>query len=284
MIKTKVLLIGSRGYLGSTLVLLYKKNPLLYVEEFQSENKIPDDFEMKKIISGYDVIVHVAGGGGSKYSTNEPYKALRDMVLFTDRLVKNAISQKIPKIIYTSTIHLYDIRADTTHFNEEEAIYPTDYYSSLKLASEIIVAQHPNHIILRLSHLYGYGSGQRLFKGGVLNNICKQAVNKEKVTISDLDYSLDLVCISDVVRAIEKAITISCGSQIINIGTGYSIKLKEILECISQFLEYDIEVINLNDNFLGGYSLSIDKAKKLLGWSPVANIQSEIKKLVNAYH
>ena len=95
MIKTKVLLIGSRGYLGSTLVLLYKKNPLLYVEEFQSENKIPDDFEMKKIISGYDVIVHVAGGGGSKYSTNEPYKALRDMVLFTDRLVKNAISQKI---------------------------------------------------------------------------------------------------------------------------------------------------------------------------------------------
>jgi len=206
------------------------------------------------------------------------------MVLFTDRLVKNAISQKIPKIIYTSKIHIYDIRVNTTNFNEKGAIYPTDYYSSLKLASEKIIAQHPNYIILRLSHLYVYGSGQRLFKGGVINNICKQAVNKEKVTISNLDYSLDLVCISDVVRAIEKAIITSNDSQIINIGSGYSTKLKEILKFITQYLEHDIEVINLNDDLLGGYSLSIDKARKLLGWSPVANIQSEIKKLVNAYH
>ena len=108
--------------------------------------------------------------------------------------------------------------------------------------------------------------------------------DKEKVTISNLDYSLDLVCISDVVRAIEKAIITSNDSQIINIGSGYSTKLKEILKFITQYIEHDIEVINLNDDLLGGYSLSIDKARKLLGWSPVANIQSEIKKLVNTYH
>ena len=68
---------------------------------------------------------------------------------------------------------------------------------------------------------------------------------------------MDLICISDVVRAIEKAITTNSGSQIINIGSGYSIKLKEILEFITQFLEYDIEVINLNDDFLGGAGAGI---------------------------
>jgi nucleoside-diphosphate-sugar epimerase len=283
--KVKVLLVGSKGYLGSALLSCLKEDTLISVTEYYSSNRLPSGIEMKELIFGHDVIIHVAGGGGSKYSIKNQRKALEDTVLFTDRLVNSAISTKIPKIIFTSTMYVYDNdqkNSDNCEFNEESKLFPRDYYSSLKLACEKIVERHPCYIILRLSHLYGYGSGNRVFKGGVLNNICNSAVKEGKLTITNLNSSFDLVSIDDVVDAIDKSIHTEHINQILNIGGGAGVTLKSIVEQVSSLL--DVDVIDLNREYFRECTLDIHKAKKILNWSPSEKIKSEIRVLINAYN
>ena len=284
MIKTKVLIVGSIGYLGSALFLYLNNNSDFDVAEFKAKNRIPDDVEMIDIISNYDVIIHVAGGGGNNYCLKEPYKAYRDMILFTENLIRNSISQQIPKIIFTSSMYVYDLNSNLNKISEEGILNPSDYYSALKLASEKIIEQHPNNVILRLSHVYGYGSGKRLFKGGALNNICKQATENKKLVMSHPDLSLDFVCIDDVIKSIEILIKKNLGSQIINIGGGALIKLNKVVEYLEELLGYKVEIEYRENKQKNQSYLNIDKAEAILNWKPRANMRLEIKKLLNEYH
>jgi len=263
LIKTKVLIVGSGGYLGSALFLYLQINPNLDVHEFKSKNRIPDDYEMNKIICSFDVIIHVAGGGGNNYCLLEPFKAYRDMIQFTQSLVSNSISQKIPKIIFTSSMYVYDFNSNLTKIDEEGLLNPKDYYSALKLAGEKIFEQHPNNFILRLSHVYGYGSGKRLFKGGVINKICKQVAENKKIIISNPNLSLDFVNIEDVMKSIEILITKNFGSQIINIGGGTLVKLKKVVEYLEGLLGHKVEIEYRNQEQMNQSYLNIEKQLQL---------------------
>jgi len=284
--RVKVLLVGSKGYLGSALLSFLKKSALISVTEYWSSNRLPSCTEMSELLLGYDVIVHVAGGGGSKYSIKNPKKAMEDTVLFTERLVDCAIAIKISRIIFTSTMYVYDnnvITGDSCKLYEGSTLFPRDYYSSLKLACEKIVEKHPSYVILRLSHLYGYGSGNRLFKGGVLNNLCRNAVQEGNVTVTNLNSSFDLVLIDDVVNAINKSIHTRHINQIFNIGGGDGVKLSSIVDQIYDLL--DINVVDLHSDCFSESILDIQKAKLMLNWNPSERkLKSEIQGLINAYN
>ena len=134
MIKTKVLIVGSGGYLGSALFLYLNKNSDFDVAEFKAKNRIPDDVEMIDIISNYDVIIHVAGGGGNNYCLKEPYKAYRDMIMFTENLIRNSISQQVPKIIFTSSMYVYDLNSNLNLLsNIDLKDLPRSHYHHLNL-------------------------------------------------------------------------------------------------------------------------------------------------------
>lgn len=284
MIKHNVLIVGSNGYLGSALLLYLKNLSFLQVSEFKTENRIPEDSEMMNLISNFDVIIHVAGGGGNKYCIKEPLKAYRDMIQFTESLVRNSISQKIPKIIFTSSMYVYDSNLTLNKISEDSPLNPRDYYSSLKLASEKIIERHPNNFILRLSHLYGFGSGNRLFKGGVVNKICKQAAEKKKIALSHPSLSLDLVCIEDVLKSIEILIINNFGSQVINIGGGALTELKQVIKYIEEILGHKVELEFENYKQKNQVFLNIDRAKDVLNWMPKSDMRLEIKKILNEYY
>ncbi|NYZ74575.1 NAD-dependent epimerase/dehydratase family protein [Candidatus Micrarchaeota archaeon] len=152
MAGNKVFVTGATGRLGRAVMAMLPDAIPLVREPGGLKDEVVTDFstdQLKIILIGAKVVVHLAG---SVDTTDK--KALHDSnVSLTWRLV-----DALPKgcrIVFASSVSVYGKKLASMPANEGTEAHPDSDYARSKYQAEKIVEKWPDHVILRVSTIYG---------------------------------------------------------------------------------------------------------------------------------
>lgn len=220
-----ILVTGSTGYLGSSLVSFLNKKKLKISAanrnyQFNSKDRNNLNHIYLNILNKKDInlslnkvstVIHLVALNHSECESNSSL-AYRVNVEGTINLCKAAIKKKIEKFIFFSTVHVYGSDLDGK-INEKFAPKPNSIYSltHLKAENEIInlcKGTKTKPIILRISNIVGPPLNKSINCWMlVINDFCKQARMNEKIQINSSGIQKrDFVSINDLNTIVYKII------------------------------------------------------------------------------
>ena len=231
----KVLILGGSGYLGFALanylsfffkvtlctrslnrVKSLKKKCLLVKSNYL------DIKQLEKIIKGHDVVIHSVGMTSSQISKDNNGLKLKKII--TQNIVTACNHQNVKKLIYFSTIQVYQNYEKSKIINEKTKIYSKNniYCKSHIEAEKIIINKNNkiNYVIIRLASIFGFNVLQAMGEQSktLINNLCKTLVIDKKIEIQNPNIIRNFLPISIFLKNIKKIINENQEYNIINVG------------------------------------------------------------------
>lgn len=323
----KILLTGAAGGIGSTLgYYLYKKGHTLtlidnlrngYDENLTINGETfgkfynlsicnHDFFELVR--DDYDCIIHLAAITALPDCEINAVETINVNVSGTMNILECARKWNVPHVIFSSTSAVYENNKEKI-FTEDLPINPRLWYClSKKMAEEVCDSYRINYNMcittLRFFNVFGPRQDIHRKTPPLINYIVRELKsNNSPILHSNGEQKRDYVHVDDVVKLIHLCLD-KKPNDVFNVCTGTLISVNEIVNCIRELFESNIEPVyrdasKLWDNytklFETSYPLSkeivaketnkysrgsYEKAKELLNWEPNTDIKSLIKKVV----
>ena len=175
-----ILVTGSNGFLGKSLIKYLKNNTNHTIHEFSKEDKLSD---LGKLISKIDIVFHFAGVN----QTSDKINFEKINVGLTKKICKIIRKNHNTTLFYASSI---------------QANYDNDYGISKRKAEKICLNLQKNFqnkvYILRLPGIFGVGS--KPYYNSVVATFCYNTVNKIKLNIIEPEKEIDLLFVEDLCR------------------------------------------------------------------------------------
>ena len=194
-------------------------------------------------------------------------------------------------INYSSFIHMgsYEVYGHgKIPFSEEQPPEPISPYSISKVSSELfcryVQKVYGSPItLLRLSNVYGPNQNPERLIPYVINGCLK----KKELVLTKGDQTRDFLYIEDAIEGIiRSSVCKKATSETINIASGTEVKIKNVVE----------KILNITGNpVIPNYTLenrayeperwycNITKAKKILDWEPLYDLDKGLEKTVRWY-
>lgn len=310
----KILLTGGAGFIGSTLAeKLYKNNEILVFDNFSRDSirykklksknlKIEKgdvlDFELlKKQCEDFkpEIVVHLAAVAGIDTVILNPVKTLDVNINGTLNLLKSLVkySGKLERVVDFSTSEVlgaYAYKSDEkSHTNFAPVGEARWTYSISKVTGE--------HLMHSFYKMYGYpavtirpfniyGPGQ--VGEGAIQTFIKNIVKGKNIEIhGDGDQIRSWCYIDDMIEGVMSCITNKNAiGEIFNIGNPKgTITISSLAEKIVALCKSKSNIIHIAKNYVDVELRipSIEKAKKLLGFSPKIDLNEGILKTYHWY-
>ena len=297
----KILLTGGLGFLGKRFIRKYSKEHKIVVFTLKDDiEKILNDslfgniiFEegnieektISDVISKHkpEIVIHMAALTGLKKCHEDPKQAFEVNVYGTFNVV-NACSVNKSKLIFISSREVY---GETLNQNtsEDDVLLPNNVYGITKMIGEDIIKnfshkQNLDFTILRLTNVYGPEGDQY---GAEV--IIKKALAEKKIQILGGTQRLNYVYVDDVVEIIQSCITNSKSSkQIFNVGSKYTVSIKEFVDNVVKVLDEDIEIEfkPMRETETTNFEPNLEKLEEFFGM-PKTSLTEGIKKTIEWY-
>lgn len=283
MAGAEVSIIGSKGFIGSSLVA-FLQNDLNKVQLFESRNSYIGDFgQFKENILDSETIVWCASKVNPINAQLNSKLVLDEIELwrnFVEYIARN--STKSPDLIFMSTGGcIYS--GDNPPFSEDAEAKGSNAYGKMKSEMEkILLNSGLRYKILRVANVYGlgqpFGRGQ-----GVIAEWINRIKNSQPIEIfGDKESYRDYIHVNDLCLAIYNCLTIE-GSYTLNIGSGKPTSLYEILQLLIQYsgINFDVNESEARNVDRNSYWLDTRYAQKLLNWKPTISLQDGIRDILN---
>ena len=263
---------------------LIKKNKIKFI--------LGDARDYKNISKNIDLIrpnylIHLAAVAHANISNKDPYSTFDNSMRTLENTLDACRSLKyLKRFIYLSSSMVYG-NFKKKVVTEKEICDPLGIYASLKFGCEKLVEGYNQvfkmpYTIIRPSALYG----ERCVSGRVVQKFVEAALKKEPLQmVGDGKEFLDFTYIDDLVQGIYLTMIKNKSlNEIFNITYGKSRSLIDLLNIIKQ--NVDNVIVNKIERdklmpFRG--TLSVEKAKKLLGYKPNYNLEKGLPKLIKWY-
>lgn len=298
----RVLVTGGAGFLGSHLVpsLLQRGDEVIVQDILAPELafKIKDwmpriEYRWKGVVDtdpaslkGVDVVVHLATQGDVPLANSSPRYTYQ---LNTDAMLSLLTTLKETKtpLLAMSTENVYGrVPDERLPAKEDEPFRPKNGYAASKVAMEALCHAYAYQYnvpvgIIRSSTLFGERSRPRQ----VIAIFMRQALKGEPITIEgdgsqtrDFNYAGNMVqAILTVTSRIARA---SQEFDVWNIGSGEETSLKQLVETILKVTKSSSKIVNkpwrLGEE--GRLCISIEKAKRELGYRPSLGLEEGLKR------
>ena len=246
-----------------------------------------DHEAMSKILNEInpDIIIHLAAVSHANKSNKDPHTTFDNSLRTLENTLDYARISKT-HVIYLSSSMVYG-NFDGQDVNEETNCKPIGIYGTLKLSGEHIIKAYSNvfdlpYTIIRPSALYG----ERCVSRRVGQIFIENAIQDLDININGSgDEKLDFTYINDLIQGIYKScINENSINQIFNITYGNSRKLSELADLVkSEFPNVKINYVGRDKFMPERGTLNIDKAKRLIGYSPKYNLEEGYIKYIQWY-
>lgn len=265
----RIIITGGSGFIGSHSMELFRKHDLEVVNiDLYEGRDICDYYLLKDMIEEGDRIIHLAALSRFASSDINPARTMHLNPGGTLNVIKAAIEKKAERIVYASTGSVY-IPVKEIPIKETHPTCGASIYGHSKLMGEEMIRHYAtgkiNHIVLRLSHVYGAGKD----RGGV-HQFISRLKRGLKPTIYGGSQSNDMVNVKDVAQAILLALQTENVNEIYNIGSGEEINIRSVYNIIQKRLGTNIEPefkeARITD--IPRFVYDISRARKLLGYNP----------------
>jgi len=247
---TRILITGGSGYIASNLIqrlssfecditILTRKATITEKTMGKAtvhsiHSSITDITDWEPVLSGIDVIYHLAAQTGIYQANQDPEQDLLINVVPLIRILETCRTCNFkPVIIFASTNTISGI-PETLPVDESLSDDPLTIYDLHKKMAEDYLRYYIRQNIvsgstLRLANVYGPGPKSSNADRGVINQMIKRALRSQDLTLyGPGDYIRDYVFIDDVVDAFIKAYEYSGnldgGHYIIGSGKGHTIR------------------------------------------------------------
>lgn len=308
----KVLVTGGAGFIGSHLCerlvregaevtcldnfnnfynANLKRENVSYVREHENfeiiEANLLDLPRIRSLLSAgkFDVVVHMAANPGTRASIQNPLDFETVNVRGTMHALLTCKESGVQKVIFASSAAVYGTGQPTPFKESQGAGRVTSPYGATKLAGEALChAYHHMHgidvTVLRFFNVYGprqrpdmalYSFARRGMEGRVLKRF------GDGTAVRDLIHVDDAVDVT--VRAIEKCE----GFEIYNVGSGAGTTVRELLQMVTNALQKELEIEEL-EPVAGEMPMAladIAKAKLKLGFKPQVKLEEGIERFVD---
>ncbi|WP_438969489.1 SDR family oxidoreductase [Nonlabens sp.] len=317
--KTKVLVTGAAGFIGSNLsehlvnngydvVALdnlatgHKKNieHLLECSNFEFiQGDIRNIDDCKKSVKGCDYVLHQAALGSVPRSIKDPVTS-NDVNVggFLNMLVA-CKEEGVNKMVYAASSSTYGDSKALPKV-EDNIGKPLSPYAITKYVNELYAdvfykTYGLNTVGLRYFNVFGRKQDPNGAYAAVIPLFTKQLMNKQSPTINgDGTYSRDFTYIDNVIQANVKAMLSEnpdAENAVFNVAYGDRTDLNMLVSLLKESLsvkDKDIEKVEINYGPLRAgdvpHSLaSIDKAKTLLGYDPQFDLKAGLDQAVDWY-
>ncbi len=230
-------------------------------------------------------IVHLAAVAHADRSNKDPYSTFDHSL----RTLENALDcarNSVEHFVYFSSSMVYG-NFKNGLVTEDDQCEPLGIYGALKLAGEKIVIAYNQvfnlpYTIVRPSALYG----PRCISRRVGQVLIENAISGTEISISgDGSDRLDFTYIQDVVNGVVKVLeNENSHGQTFNLTYGSSRSIAEMVEVLRKNFP-DIAIKNLpRDKLMPARgTLSVDKARKLLGYEPTFPLERGFVEYINWY-
>ncbi len=269
---------NSTGYVGN-LRFLGKK--LKEIEIFWGD--IRDYTSVLREVKGVDYVIHLAAQISVPYSFQNPIDFAMNNVVGTTNILKASVECGISKFVYTSTSEIFG--GSDEPLNEDSLRIPKSPYSASKVGADAMVKSFfytydLNTLILRPFNTFGPRQSIR----ALIPWIIYQGLRSEKVKLGNLEPKRDFTYVKDTVEGILLALEKETeGGDEINLGTGRSFSVMEVVEVVSKVLGKNLKV-EVEEKFKRPkkaevFNLIADnsKAKRVLGWEPKWSFEEGVR-------
>lgn len=229
----KILLTGSKGFVGKNLVVHFSEMDNVEILEF---NRDTDFSYVEKNIEDIDYIFHLAGVNRPT-DVKEFYEGNTDLTQQIVDLLKSK-DLKIP-IIYTSSI---------------QAGLDNDYGKSKKQAEDAIFEYGNGSLVYRLHNVFGKWCKPNY--NSVIATFCNNIAQGQEVSVDDRSKELELIYIDDIAYEFKKILTGSKPTEqqdgYCYINPRYKVSLGYIVDTLTRFKEesQSIYVPSTGDDFI----------------------------------
>lgn len=291
----KILIVGGAGYVGSRLVpvLIKEGHTITVIDLLWFGNKLPKSVRVIKkdifaidepALVGFDQVIFLGGLSNdpmAEYSPADNFIYNSAAPAYLAYIAKRA---KVKRFIYACSGSVYGFtdNKDLRETDIAQSLYP---YGISKRKGEFGVLYFDDKDFSVISLRKGTVSGwsPRMRFDLIVNTLYMKAMTEGKITINNASIWRPILSISDAVEAYRLAVNAPLSvSGIFNVASG-NYTVGEVGEKVVRHFEkkhgekIDVEVKAIEDK--RNYKISIQKAKKVLGFEPKGSIESILEEL-----
>ena len=304
----KIFLTGAEGFIGShlaeklirkghdlTCLILYNSfNSWGWLEHTDNKIKkeirvitgdIRDEFLIKnQLKKNVDIVINLAALIGIPYSYRAPKSYFDTNAMGLLNILNSALNSNIKKIIHTSTSEVYG-SPKYIPIDEKHLVSAQSPYAASKVAADQIALSYNKSFNSPVTILRPFNTfGPRQSLRAIIPTIITQILNKKVLKLGSLYPTRDLTYIDDTTDAFLCALNKKKDiGEIINIGSGFEVSIKELVRKISKITGYRIDIekdfkrIRPKKSEVDRLFANNKKAKKILNWSPKLNKKSDFE-------
>ena len=253
------------------------------------------EFIEKSINKKTEIVFNLAALIGIPYSYHAPQSYIDTNVngllniLSVSKKLKN-----LKSLIHTSTSEVYGT-PEKLPITEKHQLSAQSPYAASKIAADHLALSFFKSFKLPIKIVRPFNTyGPRQSTRAIIPTIITQSLQKNKISVGSIFPTRDFVYVSDTVNGFIKSINNKkIIGEVVNLGTGFEISIKELIAIIGNIIGIKIKIEQSkvrkrpNDSEVKRLVASNKKAKKLLNWSPNYSgkdgLKQGLKQTVNWY-
>jgi UDP-glucose 4-epimerase len=302
--RKKVVVTGSKGFIGQCLISqLLEMNCEIYA--FSSSDKninnsrlnefnvdLNQEFKVTKLIEKIqpDVIINLAYDWNTEDLMEHFNSSIdRNLNMTLNLLNSCSVINKMPKFIHIGSCEEYGV--SKIPFVETLLPNPVSNYGRNKFLISQKIQEYSEKkqidgITLRPSVIYGNDQKTNMLIPYTISNL----LERKPVKIFFGDDTRDFIHVRDVVNAIILTMEsdLSFAGGIINIASGESIVIKDLIKFILNYINPSLEHLLIfeptqnNGKHIKNYFVNIEKASQILQWRPEINLREGLIELIDS--
>ena len=302
----KVLVTGGAGFIGSTLVrkLLEEQFEVTVFDDLSTglHDNLPKNKKLRFIqgdvrdfksvssaIHKHSYIMHLAAQAFVPLSYQLPLQTAEVNATGSLNIFKACLDHNVKRLIHISSSEVYGT-AQYTPMNEQHPFRPHSTYAVAKATADMWAQTlHLEHklpvIILRPFNTFGPRESLPYF----IPEMIRQCLKETTIKVGNLETSRDFTYVEDTVEAMVTALqTPNLEGEIINIGTGKTWKMRDILDLIGKATKTEEKEVVTDKGRMRAKDVTIllsdsNKAKKLLGWNPTTSLEEGLRRTIEYF-
>ena len=238
--------------------------------------------ELQNIFLGCDTVFHLAALVHAGNSACEPDRYYQVNVVGTESVVEACIHAAVKRLIFASTSHVYGI-PEQSPLAEIHPTRPQSVYAQSKLDGECVIQKNAPRfsdgtLIARMTNIYGSAIGPETVIGRAL----AQAASGQDIQLRNLSEIRDFIHVDDAAEGLVRLAGISAvseGEDIVNIGSGEGVSLKNLAQLIAQLA--GTNVLPAEENIVSVVPESVLDIKRLValtGWQPSITLKDGLQR------
>jgi dTDP-glucose 4,6-dehydratase len=256
------------------------------IEVFAGDLKDPE--ALRRPTKGCEIVFHLGSLIAIPYSYVNPMDFVQTNILGTANLLNTCLRSNTEKIVHTSTSEVYGT-AIYSPMDEKHPLQAQSPYAATKIAADKLAESYYRAFDLPVAIARPFNTyGPRQSARAIIPTIVLQAFNGDNVVLGSLDPARDFTYVEDTVRGlIEVAKSRDSVGEVINIGCGREISIRELVQVILSIIGKKAEIF-IDDERVRPEKSEVDrlmcdnfKARKLLGWEPRIDLTDGLRRTID---